>query len=92
MKIAIPLAGGKLTSHFGHCERFAIMDADPMAKKVLKSELVTPPPHEPGLFPAWLAERGATRIMTGPAHAASTSSRRTTAVVVFAENQIFCNK
>ena len=65
MKIAIPLAGGKLTSHFGHCERFALMDADPAAKKVLNSELVTPPPHEPGLFPAWLAGRGATHIIAG---------------------------
>jgi len=29
MKIAIPLAGGKLSAHFGHCQEFAIIDADP---------------------------------------------------------------
>jgi len=65
MKIAIPLTGGKLSSHFGHCEQFAVLEVDPVARKVLSRDDVTPPPHEPGLFPAWLAERGATHIIAG---------------------------
>jgi len=65
MKIAIPLTGGSLSAHFGHCEQFAIIDADPKAKKVLSREDVTPPPHEPGLYPKWLAERNATHIIAG---------------------------
>jgi ATP-binding protein involved in chromosome partitioning len=65
MKIAIPLTGGKLSAHFGHCEQFAVLDADPATKKVLSREALTPPPHEPGLFPAWLSERGATHIIAG---------------------------
>jgi len=28
MKIAIPLAGGKFTMHFGHYERFALIDVE----------------------------------------------------------------
>jgi len=65
MKIAIPLTGGKLSAHFGHCERFAMINVDQDSKAILSKEEVVPPPHEPGLFPAWLAERGATHIISG---------------------------
>ncbi len=65
MKIAIPLAEGKLTMHFGHCQSFALIDVDPKEKKILKREDIVPPPHEPGLLPRWLAERGATIIIAG---------------------------
>jgi predicted Fe-Mo cluster-binding NifX family protein len=27
--------------------------------------LITPPPHEPGLLPGWLAQRGVTDIIAG---------------------------
>lgn len=65
MKIAIPLADGKLSAHFGHCERFALIEVDPAEKKVLKREDLEAPPHEPGLLPKWLAERGANLIIAG---------------------------
>ena len=65
MRIAIPLADGKLSMHFGHCERFALVDVDPTEKKILRREDVEPPPHEPGLLPKWLAERGASAIISG---------------------------
>jgi predicted Fe-Mo cluster-binding NifX family protein len=65
MKIAIPLAGGKLAMHFGHCERFALVDVDLAEKKILKREDIEPPPHVPGLLPKWLAERGADMIIAG---------------------------
>lgn len=65
MKIAIPLAGGKLAMHFGHCERFALVEVDPAEKKILGREDVAAPPHQPGLLPPWLAERGATMIIAG---------------------------
>jgi len=65
MKIAIPLANGKLTMHFGHCQSFAIVDADPAEKKILKREDIEAPPHQPGLLPPWLAERGVNVIIAG---------------------------
>jgi predicted Fe-Mo cluster-binding NifX family protein len=65
MRIAIPLADGKLSMHFGHCERFALIDVDPTEKKILKREDIEAPPHEPGLLPKWLAERGASTIISG---------------------------
>lgn len=65
MRIAIPLADGHLCMHFGHCENFALVDCDPVAKTIVKSETIAAPAHEPGLLPGWLAERGATVIIAG---------------------------
>jgi ATP-binding protein involved in chromosome partitioning len=65
MKIAIPVADGKLSMHFGHCERFALIDVDPTEKKIIKRADLEAPPHEPGLLPKWLAERGANMIIAG---------------------------
>ena len=65
MKIAIPMAGGQLCMHFGHCEQFALVDVDETAGKPTNTTLVTPPPHEPGLLPRWLHEQGATVIIAG---------------------------
>lgn len=65
MRIAIPLAEGKLSPHFGHCGHFALVDVDPAAKAILSREDVEAPPHQPGLLPAWLAEKGANVIIAG---------------------------
>jgi len=65
MKIAIPMADGKLTTHFGHCESFALVDVNTIEKKIIKREDIIPPPHEPGLLLPWLAERGVNMIIAG---------------------------
>ncbi len=65
MKIAIPLANGKLSLHFGHCEHFAFIDVDASEKKILLRIDIQAPPHAPGLLPPWLAERGVTMIIAG---------------------------
>jgi len=65
MKIAIPVADGKLGMHFGHCEQFALLDVDEKTKKVTGKRMVTPPPHEPGVLPRWLHKEGATVIIAG---------------------------
>ena len=62
-KIAVPVAEGILSSHFGHCEQFLF--ATVAAGKILGTERLTPPPHEPGVIPAWLAEQGATVVLVG---------------------------
>lgn len=51
--------------HFGHCERFALLDVDPAEKKILNRVEIEAPPHQPGLLPPWLAERGANMIIAG---------------------------
>lgn len=65
MRIAIPLAGGRLSLHFGHCEEFALLDVDTDKKEITNKETVAAPPHQPGLLPRWLHEQGAGVIIAG---------------------------
>ncbi len=63
MRIAIPLTGGVLSSHFGHCEQFVLFDVEGDGRAIGGGRLLTPPPHEPGTYPRWLREQGATVII-----------------------------
>ncbi len=65
LKIAIPVVEGHLSAHFGHCEEFAIYDIDVENKNVLNQENAPPPPHEPGVLPAWLSEKKVDIIIAG---------------------------
>ena len=65
MKIAIPMADGQLAMHFGHCKQFALVEVDSIEGKATNTEMLTPPPHEPGVLPAWLHEQGANVILAG---------------------------
>ncbi len=65
MKIAVPVTAGVLSSHFGHCDQFAIFDVKEDGTTIEGQRMVTPPPHEPGTFPRWLHEQGATIIIAG---------------------------
>jgi Mrp family chromosome partitioning ATPase/predicted Fe-Mo cluster-binding NifX family protein len=65
LRLAVPIAEGRLSTHFGHCERFALVDVDTEAKHVLKKEMISAPDHQPGLLPRWLAERGADVVIAG---------------------------
>jgi len=42
MKIAIPLANGRLSMHFGRCEQFALVEVDEAAKKVRETNTADP--------------------------------------------------
>lgn len=65
MRVAIPLADGRLCMHFGHCQQFALVDVADGNARELKVSLVTPPPHEPGLLPRWLHEQGVELVIAG---------------------------
>jgi predicted Fe-Mo cluster-binding NifX family protein len=78
MKFAIPLAEGKLTAHFGHCQEFALVDVED--NEVKKTETLVPPPHEPGVLPKWLHDLGTDVIIAGGMGAR--------ALDLFAENDI----
>lgn len=60
---AVPTYNGQLTPHFGHCEKFAIIETED--NKVIKEEFVTPPFHQPGVYPRYLAEVGVKVIIAG---------------------------
>ena len=63
-KIAIPVdENGILDGHFGHCKYFALLDVEETT--ITNEERVTPPPHEPGVLPKWLAEKGVTDVLAG---------------------------
>lgn len=63
-KIALPLAQGQLCAHFGHCEQFAVITVDDN-NAVVAMEKLTPPPHEPGVIPTWLAGKGVDTVLAG---------------------------
>lgn len=65
VKYAIPMSGGKVSAHFGHCEQFALIDVDEANKQIIKKEFVNSPGHEPGLLPKWLAQKGVSLIIAG---------------------------
>ena len=65
MRFAIPVCEGVLSMHFGHCEKFALVDVDPELKAIVGTTELDPPPHQPGLLPGWLAERGVNLVIAG---------------------------
>jgi len=65
MRFAVPVSGGTVSPHFGHCEQFALFDIDEQGKKILRKELVASPGHQPGLLPEWLAEQGVSLVIAG---------------------------
>lgn len=62
-KIAVPVASALLCPHFGHCEQFFVYDVEDST--VVKEARLTPPPHEPGVLPKWLAENNVTDVISG---------------------------
>lgn len=65
MKYAVPVSGGMLCPHFGHCEQFALIDVDEAKKAIMKKEMVPAPVHQPGLLPPWLAGQGVNCVIAG---------------------------
>jgi ATP-binding protein involved in chromosome partitioning len=65
MKYAVPVTGGMMSPHFGHCEQFALFDVDEQKKEITKKELVNSPGHQPGLLPEWLAAQGVSLVISG---------------------------
>jgi len=63
MKIAMPVEDGRLASHFGHARKFAFVLIDD--REIRGTEILDPPPHEPGVLPKWLGEQGATHVICG---------------------------
>ncbi len=60
---AIPTQNGKLCAHFGHCEKFAIVSTE--EDKIVNIDFLTPPMHQPGAYPKFLADNGVSVIISG---------------------------
>lgn len=63
MKFAIPILNGEITAHFGHCEKFSIIQTKD--NQIISEEMVTPPIHQPGVYPRFLADQGVQVIIAG---------------------------
>ncbi len=63
MKFAIPMAMGKLTAHFGHCKEFSFVTVED--NEITGTEVLEPPPHEPGVLPKWLHDHGINVVLAG---------------------------
>lgn len=63
-KIAIPVDNNNiLDAHFGHAKLFVFCTVE--NDQIISEEKLSPPPHEPGVIPRWVAEQGATEIIAG---------------------------
>jgi len=80
IRYAVPMINDQLSLHFGHADQFAILDYDDESRSIVKHDTRTPPPHEPGVLPAWLHELGVNIIIAGG------MGRR--AVSLFSQNDI----
>jgi predicted Fe-Mo cluster-binding NifX family protein len=61
--IAIPVSKGILDEHFGHCDQFELFQITD--NKITQQSTTDAPPHEPGLLPEWLGNKGVTDIIAG---------------------------
>lgn len=65
IRIAVPLAGGRVSPHFGRCESLVLVDVDERTGLVSQEARLEVPPHEPGLLPRWLLEHGVRAVVAG---------------------------
>lgn len=61
--IAVPSSNGLLDEHFGHCRQFVLLSVE--GDRIISESTIDAPPHEPGLLPKFLAEKGVTDVIAG---------------------------
>ena len=59
--IAIPTLDDNLSAHFGLAEKFHIYHVKD--GKIVDLQILTPPPHQPGIFPQWLKDINVTEVL-----------------------------
>ena len=62
-KFAVPSTNGLLDPHFGHCRSFTLIDTENTS--IVSVDHIDAPPHQPGLLPAWIAEKGVSDVIAG---------------------------
>ncbi|MCD6544730.1 MAG: NifB/NifX family molybdenum-iron cluster-binding protein [Flavobacteriaceae bacterium] len=60
---AVPTINKKLCAHFGHSEQFAVVETE--GQKIINVTFFTPPVHQPGTYPRFLADKGVSTIISG---------------------------
>lgn len=62
-RIAVPVEGNRLSTHFGRCQAFAFVDVE--NDFITKITILDPPEHQPGTFPRFVAANKATDVIGG---------------------------
>jgi predicted Fe-Mo cluster-binding NifX family protein len=62
-RVAIAADGNGVSSHFGHCEKYAVYHI--RNKEIFHQEYITNPGHEPGKLPRLLASAGLRMSLQG---------------------------
>jgi predicted Fe-Mo cluster-binding NifX family protein len=65
MRIAIPVADGKLSGHFGQSPQLALAEVDSQAKQLVSIELIDAPAHGHGSMPQHIAAQQADLVIAG---------------------------
>lgn len=64
--IAFPAENdGTVSEHFGHAPVFNFFKINKNDKTITEEKALTPPAHQPGVIPIWVAKMGADVIMSG---------------------------
>ncbi|KPJ51287.1 dinitrogenase iron-molybdenum cofactor [candidate division TA06 bacterium DG_26] len=63
MKIAISTDQGFVSSHFGRCAAYTIVEVE--GTKIVNTEEIVNPGHYPGFLPEYLSEKGVNTIICG---------------------------
>lgn len=63
MKIAISTDGDLVSTHFGRCPCFTIVEFE--GNKLINKSVIDNPGHHPGFLPQFLKEKGVTAIIAG---------------------------
>ncbi|MCP4150999.1 MAG: dinitrogenase iron-molybdenum cofactor [bacterium] len=63
MKIAIATDSNMVSAHFGRCSEYSIYEVED--KVVISDSRVETPPHQPGLLPKFLNEKGVSHVICG---------------------------
>lgn len=77
-KIAVPVQGNNVSTHFGHAPAFKIFSVED--NQIKKNEVLENPGHEPGLLPKLLSDAGAEVIIA--------SGMGQKAITLFEKNKI----
>ncbi len=63
MRIAISTDGEFVSTHFGRCPSFTIIDIE--ENKIINKEIINNPGHHPGYLPEFLSQKGVNCIIAG---------------------------
>ncbi|BAX78426.1 NifB/NifX family molybdenum-iron cluster-binding protein [Labilibaculum antarcticum] len=60
-KIAIPVLNGQINNLIGDTQQFYVCKI--VKNSIVEEKVLSPPDHEPGVYPKWLAEIGVTNVI-----------------------------